>query len=423
MTAPSRIDARMILAAVVAGLAAGVGGVALTLLLHLIQHVAFGYTEATFLEGVERASPARRVSALAIGGLVVGLGWWLLRWRVPSVGSVEESMAGKKLSILPVTAEGSLQIIAVGCGASLGREGAPRLLGGALAGWLAGRFGLDAGQRRTLIACGAGAGLACVYNVPLGGALFTLEILLVSAALSDVIPAVVSAAVATAVAWPLLSDNPIYLVRPAQFHWSALVFAVVIGPFAGGLGTGFNRLAGYARTLAPSGWRLPVATTSVFAALGALAIRYPELLGNGKGPAQLAFDGTLSLLTLVALVLLKPIATAACLASGANGGLLTPALATGALLGTLGGTAWSMVWPGTGNAAFAMIGAAALLATTQRAPLCSIVLVLELTSSGLNLAVPMTLAVAGAMLTARAISPAGGSPASTGQRPVFGGPA
>lgn len=68
------------------------------------------------------------------------------------------------------------------------------------------------------------------------------------------------------------------------------------------------------------------------------------------------------------LAVLKPVATGACLATGATGGLLTPALATGAMLGGLTGGAWSLLWPG------AMIAAAAVLATAQKAPLCAIVL-------------------------------------------------
>lgn len=393
--------------AILVGLAAGIGGVVLTLLLHLVQHLAFGYTEEHFLTGVERASPTRRVLAMTIGGVIVGGGWWALRrWTTPT-SSVDKALAtpDRALPLGPVTAEASMQIIAVGFGASLGREGAPRQLGAALAAWLAARAGLSTVQRRTMIACGAGAGLACVYNVPLGGALFTLEILLASTALADAVPALLSALVATAVAWPVLSDKPTYLVAEAVFHPNELVFAVLLGPVAGLLGWTFNRLATLGRSIAPTQWRLPVVIVAAFAALGALAIAYPALLGNGKGPAQLAFDGTLGLATLAVLVIGKPLVSVGMLASGANGGLLTPSLATGALLGTLAGTGFSMIWPGTAVVGFAMIGAAAMLATTQRAPLCAIVLVLEFTGTGLHLLVPMGLAVAGAMFTADLIRP------------------
>lgn len=137
----------------------------------------------------------------------------------------------------------------------------------------------------------------------------------------------------------------------------------------------------------------------LFAAVGALAIPFPQLLGNGKGPAQLAFNGALGLPLFAALILLKPLATALCLRSGATGGLLTPALATGALLGAATGGLWSSLWPGTPRGACALIGAAAVLATTQRAPLTAIVLVLVFTHTGLTLLVPILIAVGAATLT------------------------
>ncbi len=410
-------DVRLIAATAMTGVMAGLAGIALTLLLHAVQHAAFGYTEETFLIGVQEASAARRVIAMAIGGAVVGAGWWAL-WRYsqrfPAVG---DALTGpdKRLPLPTVTADAALQIIAVGFGASLGREGAPRQVGAALGGWLAHRLRLDPGQRRTVLACGAGAGLAAVYNVPLGGALFTLEVLLVSAAARDVVPAILSSAVAAAVAWPVLGNQPTYLVPPVNANAAILVWAVVLGPVAALIGAVFVRITSVARRRAPkSGWRLPVATTIVFSAVGALSIGYPALLGNGKGPAQLAFDGTLSLGALGALVILKPLVTAACLGSGARGGLLTPAVATGALLGALTGNVWDLLWPGASTAAFAIIGAAAVLATTQRAPLCAIVLIMEFTHTGLDLLVPMLIAVTGAMLTARLLHSVTSGGAETG---------
>lgn len=148
----------MVVAVVLAGLAAGVGGIALTLLLHAVQHWAFGYTEATFLTGVERAAPSRRVVAMTIGGLVVGVGRRALRrwcWPVPSV---EQALSDpdRELPVGVFTADAALQTVAVGAGASLGREGAPRQLGAAIAHLVARRLGLSTTQRRTIVACGAG---------------------------------------------------------------------------------------------------------------------------------------------------------------------------------------------------------------------------------------------------------------------------
>ncbi len=374
----------------------------LTLLLRLVQHLAFGYTDETFLTGVEQSSPERRVLALACGGLVVGLGWWALRRRFPRIATPEELLRhpNRQAPFVAVLADTSLQIAAVGVGASLGREGAPRQLGAALAGWISRLLRLEPRQRRLLIACGAGAGLGAVYNVPLGGAVFTLEVLLASTALTDAIPALLSSAIATVVAWPVITRLPTYAVATQAFSWSLLVWALVLGPIAGILASGFNRLTGWARGMAPTGRWLPISVVVVFSGLGALAMAYPELLGNGKGPAQLALAGIGGAGVFGLLVVLKPITSAACLASGASGGLLTPSLATGAALGAATGGVWTLIWPGPSTAAYALVGAAAFLATTQRAPLTALVLVAEFTHTGFELAAPMLVAVGLALATA-----------------------
>ena len=398
-----------LVAAVLTGAGAGVGGMLLTLLLHLIQHLAFGYSDETFLAGVQQASPGRRVVALTVGGLVVGLGWWALRRRYPKITSPEQLLRhpNRTSPFGAVLADATLQIAAVGFGASLGREGAPRQLGAALAGWVARATRLDPRRRRLMIACGAGAGLAAVYNVPLGGAVFTLEVLLGSMAASDVVPALICSGVATVTAWPVVTSFPTYVVSPQPFSWAVLVWAVLLGPLAGASALAFNRLTHWARTLAPTGWQLPVSTTVVFAGLGVLAIWYPELLGNGKGPAQLALAGLGGIGSFAILAVLKPITTAACVASGASGGLLTPSLATGAMVGAATGGLWSLLWPGTSIVSYALVGAAAFLATTQRAPLTAIVLVVEFTHTGVDLAAPIAIAVGLASITAERLSRSG----------------
>lgn len=418
-----RIDWRMAVATVVTGVAAGVSGALITLLLHLVQHLAFGYTENTFLIGVERASPLRRILATTIGGALAGTGWWLHRRRVHAADvSVTHALRDvqPRLPVIDTTIDAVLQVLAVGVGGSLGREGAPRQVGAAVSTWLSERIGVTVAQRRVLLACGAGAGLAAVYNVPFGGAAFTLETLLASAALADVTPAVVSALIATVVAWPVLSDVPTYTVPHAHLHVPLLVWSALLGPVAGVFGVLFVRLMNAARLHATTGWRIPIAVAVVFGALGVAAAAYPELLGNGKGQAQLALAGTIALSVSAALIFLKPLATAACLRSGAIGGLLTPALATGAALGACTGRLWTMWWPGGTVAEYAVVGAAALLAVTQRAPLTGVVLTLEFVGGDLALVLPMVIAVALGTATAWYVDHRMRPLAAVGRMGVFG---
>lgn len=406
----SRDNVRMALAVVLTGLAAGLAGVVLTLLLHAVQFPLYGYDRGSFLAGVTHAAPWRRVVAMTVGGLVVGVGWWWHRRYVDGDDlSVTRALRDRSVR-LPVghtLIDATLQVVAVGAGASLGREGAPRQSGAALAGHLAGRLGVTPAQRRTVLACGAGAGLAAMYGVPLSGALFTLEVLLVSRAWRDVVPALVSSVIATAVALPALGTAPVYAVRAASFAWPVLVWAVPFGVVAALVGLAFLRVMRHAR-------RPPAADTTLlatalpmvigFALVGGLGAAYPEILGNGKGLAQTGFAGGLSLGVAALLVLLKPVATALCLRVGAIGGLLTPALATGVVLGVAAGRVWGSWWPGGSAADYALVGAAALVAVTQRAALTAIVFALELTRTGLTDLPAMAVAVAVAVLVVRAIS-------------------
>ncbi|GAA4848529.1 chloride channel protein [Actinomycetospora corticicola] len=393
------------------GVGAGLAGGLLTLLLHLVQDLAFGYHDTSFQAGVDAAPWWRRLLVPTLAGLVAGLGWWWLRGPVSRRLGPMRGVSGAvwtpdaRMGLRRTVLDGLLQIVVVAMGASLGREGAPREIAAALGSRLGELTGLTDDQRRLLVACGAGAGLAAVYDVPFGGALFTLEVLLGSLALPVAIPAAVTATLGAVVAWSIVGDAAVYAVPPFPTTGAAVVFAVLAAPVCGLAAVGFVRLVTWSRGPRPTGWRLPVATTVVFAAIGALATGLPELLGNGKGPTQIVLDGDGPVLVLAALVLLKPLATVASLRAGASGGLFTPTLATGALLGALLGHGWVLLWPGSPVGAFALIGAAAFVAAALQAPLAAVVLVLELTRVGTGLLVPVTLAAVLGVLVARLVEP------------------
>lgn len=389
------------------GVAAGLLGAGLMAVLFTVQRLAFGDHPGGF-EGSEVASSGgRRLAALAVGGAVSGVGWWLLRRATAGESSdVDDALwrGHARLGWRRSLGTGVLSEVAVGAGASLGREAAPKLLGGVAGSLLAGWAGLSTPQRRLLVACGAGAGLACVYDVPVAGALFTAEVLLGTVALPVVLPALVCSGVATLVARVYLPDVPIYGGLPPYRSGAALlVFALLLGPLAGLAAVGYIRLIAWVSHHRVRGRAAPLAPLVAFVLLGLLALRWPQLLGNGKGLAHDAFVGAGGLATLAALAALKPLVTALCLGSGASGGLLTPVLATGAVLGAALGIAWSHVWPGAPVGACALVGAAALLGAGMQAPLTALVIVVELTTGDLQLALPLVAATAGATLLARVL--------------------
>jgi chloride channel protein, CIC family len=388
---------------VLIGVGAGLGGAALIELLRAVQHLAWSYHSGDFLAAAERTSPTRRVLVALAGGVVAG-GAALVFAR-HRAGEVSEAiwLRGARLPLLPSLARAVESIVIVALGASLGREAAPQQTGAALASALSDRARLPAWQRRLLVACGAGAGMAAVYNVPLGGALFALEVLLGTLTLPLVLPALATSLIATATAWIALPTAPTYAIPTYHVHAAQIVWALLLGPIAGLAAIAWIRLIARAHALRPGGWLRAAAPIAVFTALGAIAIAYPQLLGNGKPVVQLALVGRLSVALLAVLLVLKPLVTAACLGSGAPGGLFTPTLAYGVLLGGLLGDAWTQIWPGAPLGSYAIIGGAAVLAASMQGPLAAVVLMLELTRHADTLMVPILLAVVEATVLARVL--------------------
>ncbi len=395
--------ARFWMLVVLVGLGAGLGGAALIELLRAVQHLAWSYHSGDFLDGVKRTSSARRVLVLAIGGVVAGGGALALAGR--GAGDVSEAiwLRDARAPFWASIARGVHSIVIVALGASLGREAAPQQVGAAAASALSDWARLPDWQRRLLVACGAGAGMAAVYNVPLGGALFALEVLLGTLTLPLVLPALATSLIATAIAWVALPTGPTYAIPSYPVSGSQIVWAVIAGPIAGLAAIAWVRVIARAHALRPSGWMRLAAPIVVFTALGALAIAYPQLLGNGKPVVQLALVARLSVALLAVLLVLKPLVTAACLGSGAPGGLFTPTLAYGVLLGGLLGEGWAQIWPGAPLGSFAIIGGAAVLGASMQGPLAAVVLLLELTRHADALMVPILIAVVEATVLARVL--------------------
>jgi H+/Cl- antiporter ClcA len=252
-----------------------------------------------------------------------------------------------------------------------------------------------------LVAAGAGSGFGAIYNVPLGGALLALEVMLGTLALPLVLPALLMSVTATAIAWIFLGDSPLYHVANGGFHASQLGFAVIMGPIIGLVATGWTRLISAANRHRPSSFGRWFAPAGVFLVLGLLSLQYPQLLGNGRGIVQLAIVGSISLGLTVMLLILKPLVTAACVASGAPGGLFTPTFAVGVLLAGAGGTLWTHLWHGSVPGSYALIGGGAFLAAAMQGPLSGVVIVLELTRHLDQLMVPTVIAVVEATVISR----------------------
>lgn len=399
------LSARFWLLLLLTGLGSGLAGGAMMQLLYLVEHSAWSYHRPeVFLQAVSRASPRRILVNLALAGALVGVAAAVFRRFFGHAGGDADGaiwFRSGRIEFLPAVCRALVSIVSVGMGTSLGRESPIKQTGGAIASQLAKWAGVSPAQMQLLAACGVGAGMAAAYNVPLGGALFAAEVLLGSMLLRTVVPTLVVSVVATAASWVFLPIEPIYKVPEFPVSLSLVVWSIPAGPLLGLAAVIVVRGIAWAEARKPQGAWAVASPILVLSSLGALAIAFPQLLGNGKDTVQLAFTDSIAPALLFSLPILKLLATVGCLRSGATGGLFTPTMTVGALLGGAFGYLWSFIWPVAAAGSYAEVGACAVLAAATQGPVSALVLTLEMTRHADATMVPMLLAVCGATIVAR----------------------
>ena len=388
-------------------------GIGAALLVWAMELVAHGVTETDAFFGL-----GKYVFLISIPLGLLGA-WVLNRWLGPDVsgGGVAETMVGLNLEggYLP-TRLVPTKIIAtaatLGTGGSGGREGPIVLIGGAIGSSLARytRFGLD--QVKSLVAAGAGAGIGASFNAPIAGMMFALEVILSSFAIRHVSAIVVTSVAAAVTTHALVGEetflrSPAYeLNDPLQLILYALlaVLAVVFGTF-------FLRILDRTSIARLSsripGWVLPVLMGIAVALIGLI---YPETLGTGQQflteLLALRNPGDFVWWALFIIAALKAVTAALTRKGGGSAGTFMPALVIGGAVGAGFAIVIDPIWsfsridPG----AFALVGMAAALAATARAPLTAVILVFELTGS-YGLVLPLMLAAALATLVADRMHP------------------
>lgn len=395
-------------AIVLTGIATGIGAAALTRLLELVQRLTWKGSGTNILDAAVHAGALRHILVLMGAGLVTGAGQIILK-QLTSANGIDTTAAiwfhAGRMPAVRTLGSAVLSIFVVGMGGSLGREGAPKQAGAVFANFFADKGRLSDEQRRLLVACGAGAGMGAAYGVPLGGALFSLEVMRGMLALRYVLPALFTSLIATGVSWLALPDAPTYRIPAFSSSTSVLVWALLAGPIAGVASVGYVRMISWADRNRPHGWRRLAAPLVVLGSLGLVSIPYPQLLGNGKDISEVLFTATPGLALLLPLLVGKPAATALCMRSGAPGGLFTPSLTAGALLGAVLGRFWLCIWPGAPLGLFALLGAGAVLAATTQGPISTVVLLMELTGRDRSFILPLLLIVGIATMVARTIEP------------------
>ena len=397
---------RFWLAVCLIGASTGLAAAALTRLLEVVQRVAWHGTGVNILDAARGAGMWRHVLVLLAAGILTGVGQFALR-QLSSGNGIDTTAAiwfyAGRMPALRTLGSAVLSIFAVGMGASMGREGAPKQAGAVFANLCGDAGKLSDEQRRLLVACGAGAGMGAAYGVPLGGALFALEVMRGKLALRFVLPALFASLIATGVSWIALPNAPTYNIPSFPLSASVFVWVMVAAPILAFGSILYVRLVRWADKGKPRGWQRFIAPAVVLGLLGVVSVRFPEVLGNGKDLSQLLFTDQVGIRLALALLFLKPLATILCMRSGVPGGLFTPSLTFGALLGAVLGHAWSAIWPGVPLGYFALLGAGAVVSATTQGPISAVVLVMELTGRDRSFVLPLILVAAISTLIARSI--------------------
>lgn len=442
---------------IILGVIIGAGAGLLTLLLYGVEHVMLGYVEGSELPGPFGVPAVRRAISVTIGLTLAGIIWYFLRNKTTKVPSVKKAVAGERMPVWQTLVHVVLQIGIVGSGASIGREVAPRELGAMLAQRFCDLFhieGADGIDRRMVVAVAAGAGLGGVYNAPLAGMFFAVEILLVDVTLEKVAFGLGMSAIAAFVAASIKGHHTFYDITAMQPQSTPtlMLFAVLCGTACGVAGAWFRKGSHWAESHQSHDkhilWQMPLAGLVT----GLAAIVVPQVMGNGRAAAQLGFStfvpegsaaagasqsassaaaspwnllaggGNVSgsastavnagfqlsqsniamLLGVLALTFVaKALVTLMTIRSGASGGVLQPGIALGSTLGAMLGLIWILLFPADSVTACALIGAAALLSASQQAPLMAMCLVMELTEAPSAFFVPVGLAVAASSLVSK----------------------
>ncbi len=351
----------------------------------------------------------RRVLVPALGGLLAGLvlhyGMRFTRGRKGTDYMEAITLGDGVIRSRPSLVRIVSSVFSISSGGSIGREGPMVQLSSLIASAIGRRVHMPRPRLRLLVACGASASLASAYNAPIGGALFVAEIVLGTIAMETLGPLILASVMSTMVARIFQGGAPLFDVpRFSLVNYFELVPYLFLGLIVGGFAPWFLRLLSQSSAFFSS-WPVPIWVRMSAAGLivGVLSLHTPDVWGNGSDSVSQILSTNVLWTSLLVLLAFKLLATAATVGSGAVGGVFTPTLLVGALLGGLFGSivhAWSPDHTGSPSA-YALVGMGALLAGTTHAPFMAILMLFEMTLD-YDIVLPLMLACVTAYTAARA---------------------
>lgn len=397
-------------ATVMIGIIAGISSGLLSLVLDATEHFFLHFEESNAIPVAVMDAPWNRLVSPIIGAIIVAVVWYVMQRKYKPV-NLAKAVDGEKMSPWYTVLHVVAQVFYVGTGGSIGRELAPREAGAMLAqqwiklgqkfSWLK----LTPADCRLLVAAAAGAGFAGVYIAPITGAMFCLEILYQQINKKAIVVSLTMAGIATMVGAIVKGWQPYYLVPQKDFALNLMWFVLITAPIMGWLGTWYKSLIKKASAKRIKDRRIFISMPLVGLLTGGVAWFFPQIMGNGRGVAQMAIDSThvseMTILLLAFGFLAKGIVTLATIQGGGYGGTLTPSIAMGSSLGVLIGILMASLIPGLSLMQCAVLGAAFFLAASQQAPLMAMFMLFEVCHLNFSAMLPLGIGVAMSMAVSK----------------------
>ena len=373
---------KLVLAVIMLGLVSGIFGILLHYLLELVEGIAFGQTEHNTGFLTDGVASSRIGISLIIMGVSSTLVWYFLQ-RKAKIFSIKAQMKDEisqyKLHFLKQLVHSIWQIIAVGGGAPIGKSAAPREIGALFARPIANVFSLSVKDRIFLIACGAGAGLAAVYQVPLTSVFFVFETLGIALSVKRFFLVGLTTYVSAFTAGFVVSDHALYQIPAMSWSLKEMWIIPLLLLFLTPLAWLFGRLSKEVSSNRIKDKRILLTLPTAFLFLAGLASYFPHLLGNGRMMAQEVLNGSNGK-TVFLLFILKAVVVLIILWAGAYGGTLTPSFA----LGMAGAGLLGVILGGDSQPSILLLGSVCFLSVTLRAPWSATGLVIGFTGLGLD---------------------------------------
>lgn len=379
--------ARLLLVGLAIGILSAYGAIAVRYWISGTQFLAFGVSTETLGSFAANLAPWQIYAALMGGGLIIGLmlKFLPLNDRPEGVADVIDAanFNNGRMSLKRGLSAALVSATSLGVGASAGREGPVVHLGATLAGALSTRFNLPPQTARILLGCAVAAAVAASFNAPLAGAVFAHEIVLGHLALRSFGPIVIASVAGTVICRTHIGVEPAFLIPDytitTAFEYPAFA---LLGLLCGVLAAIFVRTSLRTAQIV-DGWRIPLILRPVLggALVATIAIAFPQVLGVGYEATDMALKEELPLLLLLTLIAAKAIATILTLAFRFGGGVFSPALYIGAMLGGAFGIVAISLGPAIGQTygLYALAGMGAVASAIMGAPLSTILIVFELT--------------------------------------------